>query len=231
MVTIGIIGDYDATRETHRATVPAVEHAGLALGVGVAATWIPTERVESEAIGILHSFDGLVIAPGSPYQSLTGALSAIEHARVRDVPLLGTCGGFQHVVLEFARNVLGFDDAQHAEYDPYASTLFITPLSCSLAGQTMIVHLRDGTKAALAYGTRTTKERYYCNFGLNPDYVQAITDSGLLVSGVDQHDEERIVELSDHPFFLASLFVPQTSSAANAPHPLFSALVAAAAEG
>lgn len=74
--------------------------------------------------------------------SLGGALTAIEHARVHDVALLGTCGGFQHVVLEFARNVVGLEDAQHAEYDPYASTLFITPLSCSLAGQIMTVHVK-----------------------------------------------------------------------------------------
>jgi CTP synthase (UTP-ammonia lyase) len=231
MVTIGIIGDYDAARETHQATVPAVEHAALALGVGITATWIPTERVESEVVGVLDSLDALVIAPGSPYRSLDGALSAIEHARVHDIPLLGTCGGFQHVVLEFARDVLGFDDAQHAEYDPYASMLFITALSCSPAGKTLTVHLREGTKAALAYGAQTTKERYYCNFGLNPEYVHAIADGGLLMSGVDQDDEERIVELPDHPFFLASLFVPQTSSAPGAPHPLFTALVAAAAGG
>ena len=122
-------------------------------------------------------------------------------------------------------------DAQHAEYDPYASTLFITPLSCSLAGENMTVHLREGTRAALAYGTQTTEERYYCDFGLNPEYVQTIADGGLVVSGVDQDGEERIVELADHPFFLATLFVPQTSSAPEAPHPLFTALVAAAARG
>jgi CTP synthase (UTP-ammonia lyase) len=231
MGTIGIIGDYDGTRETHVATLPAVEHAALALGERVRATWIPTEQVESDPIGALRSLDALVIAPGSPYRSLDGALSAIEHARVHDIPLLGTCGGFQHVVLEFARNVLGFEDAQHAEYDPYGSTLFITPLSCSLAGHTMTVNLRAGTKAAAAYGLQTAEERYYCNFGLNPEYVQTIADGGLLVSGMDQNGEERIVELPDHRFFLASLFVPQTSSAPNAPHPLFEVLVAAAVGG
>ncbi len=81
-------------------------------------------------------FQGLLVAPGSPYESMEGALAAIRVARSRGVPLLGTCGGFQHVVLEFARHMLGVADADHAEYEPYASsTLFITPLSCSLAGQ------------------------------------------------------------------------------------------------
>jgi CTP synthase (UTP-ammonia lyase) len=230
MVAIGIIGDYDATRETHRATIPAVEHAATALGVGITATWIPTEQIHSE-IAVLDSLNALVIAPGSPYLSLNGALLAIENARVHDIPLLATCGGFQHVVLEFARNVLGFDDAQHAEYDPYASTLFVTPLSCSLAGRRMTVYVKEGTKAATAYGAQTTQERCYCNFGLNPTYVQAIRDGGLVVSGMDQDDEKRIVELPDRRFFLATLFVPQTSSVLGAPHPLFRALVAAAAEG
>lgn len=229
MVTIGIIGDYDPTQETHLATLPAIEHAALALGVSVEPKWIATEQVESGGTDVLGSLDGLVIATGSPYRSLAGALSAIKHARLNDIPLLGTCGGFQHVILEFARDVLGFDDAHHAEYDPYASRLFITPLSCSLAGHTMTVHLREGTRAASAYGALTTKERYYCNFGLNPDYVQTIVNGGLLVSGVDDHDEERIVELPACRYFLASLFVPQTSSSAGAPHPLIVALVAAAA--
>jgi CTP synthase (UTP-ammonia lyase) len=172
MISIGIIGDFDATNETHLATLPAIEHAALALVVIVSATWILTKQVESDGVGVLASLDALVIAPGSPYRSLKGALSSIQHARVNDIPLLGTCGGFQHVVLEFARNVLGLEDAHHAEYYPYASTLFITPLTCSLAGQTMAVHLRAETKTAAAYGVQTAEERYYCNFGLNPEYVR-----------------------------------------------------------
>lgn len=94
---------------------------------------------------------------------MNGALKVIQHAREHDVPLLGTCGGYQHVVLEYARNVLGFADAIHAEYDPYASDLFITALSCSLVGQTMTVMLRDNTVAASLYPQSTTSEKYYCN--------------------------------------------------------------------
>lgn len=150
MGTIGVVGDYQPSNEPHVCTTTAVQHAG---GNGVATTvdWIGTERIDSDAASVvLGGFDGLIVAPGSPYRSLNGALVAIEYARLRGVPLLGTCGGFQHVVLEYARNVVGFRDAQHAEYDPYASTLFITPLSCSLAGQTMTVRLRDDTIASRA---------------------------------------------------------------------------------
>jgi CTP synthase (UTP-ammonia lyase) len=178
----------------------------------------------------LEGYDGLIVAPGSPYRSQQGALAAIEYARVHDLPLLGTCGGFQHVVLEFARNVLGFDDAQHAEYDPYASRLFITPLSCCVAGQMMTVHIKEGTRAAAAYCGETAAEKYYCNFGLNLAYLDMIVRAGLLVSGTDQDGEPRILELPDHPFFMATLFVPQTSSTEDSAHPIVVSMLAAAEE-
>ncbi len=231
MAQIGVIGDYDPARETHVATTAAVGHAAARLGMDADVVWIATEQVGTSGDEALDGMDGLVIAPGSPYRSLAGALIAIEHARVHDLPLLGTCGGFQHVVLEFARNVAGFDDAQHAEYDPDASSLFITPLSCSLAGRDMSVDLVEGTRAAEAYGHLTATEHYYCNFGLNPDYVESIVEAGLVVTGTDQDGEQRILELPDHRFFVATLFVPQTSSAPRSPHPLVAALVAAAAAG
>ncbi len=231
VVRIGVVGDFDPKRETHAATDAAVEHAAVALAVPAEVQWVPTERVEVDHDRALEEQDGLLIAPGSPYRSLRGALAAIHHARVNDVPLLGTCGGFQHIVLELARNMAGFQDAQHAEYDPYASTLFITPLSCSLAGQTMTVHIKDGTRAAAAYGVPTTIERYYCNFGLNPDYLDTILQAGLVVSGADQDGEARILELGGLRFFVATLFVPQTSSTPASPHPLIAAFVAAAARG
>lgn len=228
MVRISVIGDYQPTNETHVATTSALQHAGFSQGAPTEVTWVPTERVEVSGVEVLAGADGLLVAPGSPYASLTGALDAITHARVHDVPLLGTCGGFQHVVLEFARNVAGFHDAQHAEYDPYASTLFITPLSCSLVGKSMTVRVKDNTRASSAYKKPVVTERYYCNFGLNPAHVDTIVRNGLVVSGTDQEGEPRIVELPGRRFFVATLFVPQTSSAPGSPHPLLVALVEAA---
>jgi CTP synthase (UTP-ammonia lyase) len=226
MLRIGVIGDYQPANETHTSTTAAVQHAAAQAGVAAEVTWIGTDQVGAGAP--LRPLDGVIIAPGSPYRSLDGALAAIEHARRRGLPLLGTCGGFQHVVLEYARNVVGFADAHHAEYDPYASTLFITPLSCSLAGQAMTVRLHPGTLAAAAYARPTATERYYCNFGLNPAYLPAITQAGLTVSATDADGEPRILELPSHPFFVATLFVPQTSSTPAAPHPLLTALIQAA---
>lgn len=230
MVSIGIVGDYQATNETHLATTASIGHSAEAAGLMIDVSWVPTAAVASDQEAALNGFQALLIAPGSPYESMDGALEAIRVARTRGVPLLGTCGGFQHVVLEFARNVLGVVDADHAEYDPSASNLFITPLSCSLAGQQMDVELRPGTLAATTYGSLAATERYYCNFGLNPERLPALVSGGLVVSGEDHNGEVRIMELPGHRFFVATLFVPQASSTADRPHPLVSAFVRAAAD-
>jgi CTP synthase (UTP-ammonia lyase) len=226
-VRIGVVGDYLPDNETHQAIAASVDHHGR-LGVIADVVWMPTDLVASRGPHALDAFDALWIAPGSPYRSLEGAPAAIRHARVGDVPLLGTCGGFQHVVLEYARNMLGFADAHHAEYDPYASQLFITALSCSLVGTTMQVRLEAGSRAAEAYGATSAVERYYCNFGLNPAHEAELLEGGLAVTGRDADGEARVVELPGHPFFVATLYVPQTSSTADAPHPLVGAFLVAA---
>jgi CTP synthase (UTP-ammonia lyase) len=230
MVDIGIIGEHDPGNETHVATDDALGHAATALGTSVDVTWLSTADVPATAPGpFLERFGGLLVAPGSPYRSLTGALAAIEHARAKAVPLLGTCAGLQHVVVELARNVLGVADAQHAEYDPESSTLFVTPLSCSLVGQAMTVDVRPGTRAAEAYRSPTVTERYYCNFGINPAHLDDLVSAGLRVTGTDEAGEARIVELPDLPFFVATLFVPQATSSLVRPHPLVTAFLRAAA--
>jgi CTP synthase (UTP-ammonia lyase) len=228
---IGIVGEFQANFAPHTTIATAVEHAqgADASGLPVTLEWIATDDAEDMSSQDLAGYAGWWIAPGSPYRSMSGALKVIRYAREQDIPLLGTCGGYQHVVLEYARNVLGFTDAAHAEYDPYASDLFITALSCSLVGQTMTVTVCENSTAARLYKRSAVAERYYCNFGLNLDHLPALNAAGLVVSGTDQDGEPRILELPDLRFFLATLFVPQTSSAADAPHPLIVGLLRAAA--
>jgi CTP synthase (UTP-ammonia lyase) len=218
---IAVVGDYQPDDPTHTAIADAIAHSGGR----TPPVWVPTVDAAQRD---LAEFTGFWIAPGSPYRSLDGALRVIRHAREHDVPLLGTCGGFQHVVLEYARDVLGIADAAHAEYDPYASSLFVTPLSCSLAGQSMSVTLGTGSVASTLYGSASTVEKYYCDFGLNPEYAGQLAAGGLVVSGVDSGGEARIVELPQLSFFLATLFVPQTSSTPARPHPLVTGFVRAA---
>lgn len=226
--TVAVIGDFQPANETHTAIAAAIAHADGAAGTSTVVEWIGTEDALDLGEDVLAGYAGFWIAPASPYRSMEGALRAIRYARERDVPALGTCAGFQHMVLELARNVLGFADAADAEYDPDASRLFITPLSCSLVGRTMTVAVRPGTRAAALYPGPTATERYYCNFGVNPEHVDELVAGGVVVSGTDQDGEPRIVELPDTRFFVGTLFVPQTSSAPSAPHPVVRAFVAAA---
>lgn len=178
MIGIGVVGDYREHSETHRATGAAVEHAAEGLGWTAEVTWIPTPDLEGTVAQTLARFHALWIAPGSPYQSMQGALDAITYARTRDIPLLGTCGGFQHLIIEFARSVVGIADAEYAEHDPTASRLLIDALACSLVGKVMDVTLVEGSAAHRAYGATSATERYYCRFGLNPHYVEPSSAMG-----------------------------------------------------
>lgn len=170
MTVIAIVGEHLPDFPPHVATDAAIAHSAEALGVKVDARWIATDEE-------LPPVDAIWCAPGSPYRSLDGALAALRHGREHGVPTLGTCGGCQHMLLEFGRNVLGVADAQHAEYDPYASRLFVTPLTCEVAGRTMHVTLDPASRL---YGGETdVQEQYYCNFRPEPGVPRAARRSRL----------------------------------------------------
>jgi CTP synthase (UTP-ammonia lyase) len=221
---IGIVGDFDPQKPIHLATSEAIQHAAQSLNESSEFEWLPTDAAEQANLSAYHGF---WMAPGSPYRSLSGALRTIRYAREEKVPLLGTCGGFQHVILEFARNVLGIADAAHAESDPYASRLVISKLACSLVGRSLPIKLSEGSLVASLYGTTLVVEQYYCNFGVNPDYVSELASRDLRIVGSDEEGEIRVVELKDHPFFVGTLFVPQMRSRPRKPHPLVRGFLAA----
>jgi CTP synthase (UTP-ammonia lyase) len=230
MVHIGIIGDRDPHFPPHTAIETALADAATAIAAPVVVSWLATDLIPADPRSQLAPFAALWCAPGSPYRSFAGALRGITYARTENVPFIGTCAGFQHAILEYARNVLGFADAHSAEYDPNASHLFVSALACSLVGKTMQVHLQPRSRAAQAYGAREAREQYYCTFGLNPAYRALFETSALRIVGRDQDGEPRIVELAGHPFFIATLFVPQVSSSPDRPHPLIVAYLRAAME-
>ena len=225
MTRIALLGEFDPTFPPHQATIAACAHSATALRTHVAPKWISTAEL---AVDQLRDFSALWIAPGSPYKSLSNTLAAIRYARERGISCLGTCGGFQHMILEYARNVLGFVDAQHAEYDPYASELFVTQLECSLVGRELLVALQPESRVARIYGALEAREQYYCNFGVNPEKVAELQRGELLVTGSDAEGEVRVVELPSHPFYIGTLFVPQLRSTLARPHPLITAFVRAA---
>jgi CTP synthase (UTP-ammonia lyase) len=225
--SIAIIGEYTPTFPPHISTSAAIKDSCSASGLDIDGVWVSTEEIDKT---LFERFSGIWVAPGSPYKNMGQALWAIRYARESGVACFGTCGGFQHMIIEYARNVLGFKDAGHAEYDPYASNLFITQLACSLAGREMELTFASGSRVAEIYGATSAIEQYYCNFGVNPDHVTLLQSGPLKITGSDSEGEIRVVELPGHPFFLGTLFVPQTRSTAEQPHPLVTAFVKAVHE-
>ncbi len=225
--TIAVVGDYGAERPTHKATQEALEHA---VAPPLRFEWLPSERAAEMEDADLDSYAGLLISPGSPYRSMDGALKAIRVARERGVPLLGTCGGFQHVAVEFARDVLGIEEADHEESNPDARELAIVKLPVSLAGGEHEVFFEPGSRVAAIYGVPAAVEPFFCSFGLNPAYRARVEARGLAVSGTGADGAARVFELPGHPFFVATLYVPQARYRPDDPHPLLTAFVSATAE-
>ncbi|WP_214105449.1 CTP synthase C-terminal region-related (seleno)protein [Acrocarpospora catenulata] len=189
-------------------------------GIGLDARWVATP----EAYG-LEGFDGVWMLPGSPYRDAEGALAAARGARTAGIPLLGTCGGFQHAVWEFARNVCGLA-AGHAELLPEAAEVVIQPLACSLAGQEGRVHLAAGSRAASIMGVGASTVRYNCSYGVNPAHRAVLERHGMRFTGHDDEGAIRVAELAGHPFFLVRLFRPELAD--RQPHPLIRAFAEAA---
>ncbi len=227
-VFLGLVGDYDSSVTAHQAIPIALKRAAVGLSIDVNFEWIPTDEITD--VSRIDHFDGLWCVPASPYRSMDGALLAIRHAREGAVPFLGTCAGFQHAVVEFARNVLGWADAEHAETAPAAARAVISPLACSFVEKSGLIRLIPGTRIAAAYGARETTEGYHCRFGLNPEFQAAIVAGPLQIAAADESGDVRAVELEDHPFFVASLFQPERAALKGHSAPLVDAFIAACIE-
>lgn len=228
IVRVGLIGDYDAAVPAHRAIPPALALAAGTTGAAVVHEWVPTDEITSEAR--VAGYDALWCVPASPYRSPEGALRAIRFAREQGRPFLGTCGGFQHAVLEYARSVLGWSSAEHAETSPQAECLVVTPLACALVEAQGTVRLLPGSRLRTAYGTDEALEGYRCRYGLNPAFRAALTAGPLRVAAEDEAGDVRAVELDGHPFFVATLFQPERAALRGKAPPIVAAFVRAASE-
>lgn len=228
-VKIGLIGELNANVKSHRALPIALPMAAEQAGCKVSYDWLTTPQL-AEDVSVARQFDGLWLTPNSPYASMDGALAVIKFAREEGIPFMGTCGGFQHVLIEYARNVLGIKDAEHAESNPDASVLFVTPLVCALRDVKGPIYFRPGSRIAAIYGAEETQEEYNCGFGLNPAYKAQLEESGVELTGWDIEGDARVLELpvERHPFFIATLFQPERSALAGNGHPLITAFMQAA---
>jgi CTP synthase (UTP-ammonia lyase) len=218
VIKVGLIGDRSDAVIAHRSIPLALAMAARELGVDAVHEWVPSEEIASvERIG---GFDGLWCVPGSPYRSMDGVLLAIRYAREHERPFLGTCGGFQHVVIEYARTVLHWTDADHAESSPEAERAVISPLACGLLSDFAPVRLIEGTRLARAYGKQQTEEEFNCRFGVNPAFRATLVAGPLRESAVSSSGDLRAVELVGRSFFVATLFQPERAALRGTTPPL-----------
>jgi CTP synthase (UTP-ammonia lyase) len=210
---IALLGDYQPEVTAHRAIPLALEMARAELGADLEWRWVATADVR-DVSHELSAFAALWVVPASPYRNPLGVLAAIKFARETLRPFLGTCGGFQHAVIEFARNVAGLTDADHAESNPGAATAVIAPLACALVETTGNLHFPAGSRLHQAYGGTTANEGYHCRYGIHPDYRERLARAGLVFSAVDEAGDVRAAELPTqvHPFFVGTLFQPERAA-------------------
>ena len=221
---LSLAGDYRADAVAHQAIPLAIERAARRLNITVEAEWIASEKL---AASDLRRGDAVWVVPGSPYHNDEAVFDTIRWARESGKPFLGSCGGFQYAVIEYARNVLGWHDASHAETDT-GGRMVIAPLSCSLVEQRGAVRFEPGSRIAAAYGTLDSDEGYHCNFGVNPEFSAALGDNTLRITAWDDAGDVRGVELPNHPFFVATLFQSERAALQEKDSPLVIAWMQAA---
>jgi CTP synthase (UTP-ammonia lyase) len=228
-LVLGLVGDFNGLVPAHEAIPVALRMAGEELEIDVTHRSIPTEGITTRST--FSEFDGLWCVPGSPYRSMEGALFAIRHARENDTPFLGTCGGFQHAAIEYARNVLAWSDAEHAESSPNASRPVIAPLACGLLEGEGSIRPFPGTRIMAAYGRTEVREEYLCRYGVNPEFISALVNGPLRAAATDESGDLRAIELDGHPFFVATLFQPERAALKGKSAPLVNSFVRACLAG
>jgi CTP synthase (UTP-ammonia lyase) len=237
-LSIGIIGDYDKSKPSHLATNQAIRHAAESKSVTANVTWLPTPsflvNAERER---LAAYDGIWISPGSPYRSVPGALKGIKTAREMNIPLIGTCGGYQHALLEYMMNVIDEKEVGHPEYDPDISHPLFVLASCPVENRpegaprlwgNLRIKLATESLACRIYGCEEISEAFTCNFELNPEYREILESGGARICGTDEHDRTFLIEFPGHTFFIITGFQPQLSSEEGKPHPLVTGFLEAA---
>lgn len=230
MAHIALIGDYSAAVPAHQAIPLALKRANHDSQLDVSWEWIATRDLRAPAEQF-KGISGVWVVPASPYENTAGVLAAIQWAREALCPFLGTCGGFQHALLEFARNVLQLVEADHAESNPTGGTHVISQLTCPLDGSGVSLAFAPGSRIQKIYGRDSAQEAYRCSFGLNPSFRVRFERAGLNFTAFDEAGEPRAAELpaTVHPFFIGTLFQPERAAFRGETPPLARAFLEAAA--
>ncbi len=238
-VNIFVVGKYVHLRDAYLSVIEALKHAGFHHGARVTMTWISSdELVAGSAPDVLAGADGILVPGGFGIRGVEGKVEAIRFARENKIPYLGLCLGLQCAVIEFARNVCGLDGANSSEFDsstphPVIDLLpeqeGVVDMGGTMRLGTYPAHLAPGTRAEVEYGAPVVDERHRHRYEVNPKYHQTLQEHGLTFSGMSPDKRlVEIIELADHPFFMAGQFHPELKSRPTRPHPLFRGFVGAA---
>ena len=240
-VRIAIVGKYIQLHDAYISVVEALKHGGIASHSVVELKWVDSELVnDANAAEYLSDVDGILVPGGFGDRGIEGKISAIRYARENNVPFLGLCLGMQMAIVEFARHVIGYDDAHSVELDPNTTHPMIHLMPDQDGIEDIGGTLRLGsypcildkdTKAYELYGDETIHERHRHRYEVNNDYREVLRQAGMTLSGISPDGRiVEMIELKEHPFFLATQAHPELKSRPNRPHPLFRGFVAAALE-
>ena len=237
-VTIALVGKYVALHDAYISVVEALKHGGIANRSEVNIKWIDSEELEQgNSDDFFEDVDGILVPGGFGTRGTEGKIKAIQYAREKGIPYLGLCLGMQLAIVEFVRNVCGLKDAASIEIDPDTTNPVIALMpeqqGVENLGGTLRLGaypciLKEGTKARELYGVDKIQERHRHRYEVNNDYRDILADRDMILSGISPDGRiVEMIELKNHPFFVATQAHPEFKSRPDAPHPLFSGLVKA----
>lgn len=240
-VTVAIVGKYVALHDAYLSVVEALQHGGIAHRTKVNIRWVDAEELSPDNIEeYLHDVEGILVPGGFGLRGTEGKILAAEYARTKNIPYLGLCLGMQLAIVEFARNVCKLKDAASIELNPKTTN----PVICLLPDHTKEENLggtlrlgaypcvlTENTKAYDLYGSKEISERHRHRYEVNNDYREILQENGMILSGLSPDGRiVEMIELKNHPFYVATQAHPEFKSRPDAPHPLFVGLIKAALE-
>ncbi len=237
-ITVGLVGKYVELKDSYKSIAEAFIHAGVANEIKVNVKWISSETAEDNIEESLAGLDGILVAPGFGERGIQGKINAVKYARENNIPFLGICLGMQCAVIEFARNVVGLENAHSFEMNPETPypviDLMHSQKDVSEKGGTMRLgaypcKIEKGTNAFKIYGKSLIQERHRHRYEFNNEYLNQFNVAGMVTSGINPDTNlVEIVELPNHPFFVGVQFHPEYKSTVEAPSPLFVQFIKAA---
>ena len=238
-VTVALVGKYIQLHDAYISVVEALKHGGIYSHTTVNIKWVDSETLTPETVEeLLGNVSGILVPGGFGSRGIEGKIEAIRYARTHRIPFLGLCLGMQLSIVEFARNVIGYNDAHSMELRPDTTHPVIHIMEDQIGiediGGTLRLGsypcvLKEGSLALKLYGTKEIQERHRHRYEVNNDFREVLEEHGMLLSGLSPDGRiVEMIEIPEHPWFIATQAHPELKSRPNRPHPLFKGFVEAA---